>query len=375
MEYNVLWIDDEHETLTGTKGRAKRNGINLIPFRSLDGIDELERNYSYYDGVLLDAKFWESEGDVAGSEDTDNVHRAKERILQLPKKFEIFVLTGQAEAYDDRQFTKAFLKVYKKADDADIERLFKDIKDAANKQEDTQIRHEYKPVFDGIKSNPNLQKHSNSLIGLLKNIDTHQDYTSVRKTLESLFKALSEVCIIPPKFVGEQGWINGTSKFISCTHPRYEFHDKDFIHSTISETLSYVLNLVQDASHNEGELKYKIDDYIRVNKSGYLYKSVVFSLLEILVYFCQLIKENPNPDQNQKRWSKLINPNEDWRTGHIAKFSKNGWATFICDDKADEIGIHPNEVNKHNLTKNKEIEIRVELNHQTQKFWVKEIIV
>jgi hypothetical protein len=36
MFYNILWIDDEHETLTGTKGRAKRNGINLIPFKSLN---------------------------------------------------------------------------------------------------------------------------------------------------------------------------------------------------------------------------------------------------------------------------------------------------------------------------------------------------
>ena len=34
--YNILWIDDEHESLAGTKGRAKRNGINLIPFKSLN---------------------------------------------------------------------------------------------------------------------------------------------------------------------------------------------------------------------------------------------------------------------------------------------------------------------------------------------------
>ena len=100
--YNILWLDDEHEQLAGTKGRAKRNGINLIPFKSLDGgISELERNYPNYDGVLLDAKFFENETDEAGSEDTFSSFRAKERILQLPKKFEIFVLTGQAEAYEN----------------------------------------------------------------------------------------------------------------------------------------------------------------------------------------------------------------------------------------------------------------------------------
>ena len=90
--YNILWIDDEHETLTGTKGRAKRNGIQLIPFKSLNaGMSELEQNYPFYDGVLLDAKFLENEDDIKGSEDTENVHRAKEQLLQLKKKFEIFV--------------------------------------------------------------------------------------------------------------------------------------------------------------------------------------------------------------------------------------------------------------------------------------------
>ena len=147
--YNILWIDDEHETLTGTKGRAKRNGINLIPFKSLNsGMDELERNYPFYDGVLLDAKFFENEDDVKGTEDTYNVHRAKERLLLLKKKFEVFVLTGQAEAYEDKTFKKAFTKVYKKGSDEEIDRLFSDIKGAAATQEDTQIRHSYKRVFD-----------------------------------------------------------------------------------------------------------------------------------------------------------------------------------------------------------------------------------
>ena len=90
--YNILWIDDEHETLMGTKGRAKRNGINLIPFKSLNsGMDELEKNYPFYDGVIFDAKFFENEDDIKGTEDTYNVHRAKERLLQIKKKFEVFI--------------------------------------------------------------------------------------------------------------------------------------------------------------------------------------------------------------------------------------------------------------------------------------------
>ena len=68
--YKVLWIDDEYETLPGTIRQAKAHNINLIPFKSLNaGMDELKKNYSFYDGVLLDAKILENEDDEAGTED------------------------------------------------------------------------------------------------------------------------------------------------------------------------------------------------------------------------------------------------------------------------------------------------------------------
>lgn len=146
--YNILWIDDEHQGMSGFKGDAKYNGINLVPFKSLNsGMEELERNYLLYDGVLLDAKFFENEDDTKGSEDTDFVHRAKERLLQIKKKFQVFVLTGQAEAYEDSTFKKAFKNVYKKGSDSEIDRLFADIIEAASRQEDTQIRHNNKEIF------------------------------------------------------------------------------------------------------------------------------------------------------------------------------------------------------------------------------------
>ena len=143
--YKVLWIDDEHEGMSGFKGDAKVNGIQFIPYKSLDkGITELKKNYLKYDGVLLDAKFFEFENDVKGSEDTKNVHRFKEELLILTtkKRFEVFVLTGQAEAYEDKTFKQSFKNVYRKGIDEDIVALFNDIKNAGNKLIDTQFRHE-----------------------------------------------------------------------------------------------------------------------------------------------------------------------------------------------------------------------------------------
>lgn len=64
---------------------------------------------------------------------------------------------------------------------------------------------------------------------------------------------------------------------------------------------------MQDASHNEGGLTYKIDEYSRSYKSGYLYKSIVYGLLEILSYFGELIRNNQDKTVNQSRWRKKDN--------------------------------------------------------------------
>jgi response regulator RpfG family c-di-GMP phosphodiesterase len=61
-KYNILWIDDEHEKLVGFKLQARQKGIILTAFKSKDaGIAELQVNYSSYDAILLDAKFFENE--------------------------------------------------------------------------------------------------------------------------------------------------------------------------------------------------------------------------------------------------------------------------------------------------------------------------
>lgn len=199
--YNILWIDDEHETLTGTKGRAKRNGINLIPYKSLEGgISELERNYPFYDGVLLDAKFFESEEDEAGSEDTFASFRAKDRILQLPKKFVIFVLTGQAEAYDDRTFNKAFTNVYEKGKDEDVNRLFNDIKETAKGQIDYQVRNDHQEVFSIFSAGILSMDVELQVLELIK-AELPSNRVEIKSMLSNI-RSIHESCLLELESIG-----------------------------------------------------------------------------------------------------------------------------------------------------------------------------
>ncbi len=291
--YNILWIDDQHESMTPFKGRAKRNGINLISFKSLNGgMSELERNYPFYDGVLLDAKFYENEDDAKNTEDTVNVHRAKEQLLGLKKKFEVFVFTGQAEAYKDQTFSKAFRNIYTKGSDEETDRLFNDIKQAAASLEDTQIRQKYKRVFEVCSERYIGELAGQDILNLLKDIDNLtivNQFNTVRKVIEDLFSGFNKYNLLPSAFVTPFVSLNESSNFLTGKNFKddsyfiekgYKHLDGTHLPEQISFNLRNILTITQSGSHRS-----KIDEFVHQVNTSYLMKSVLFQLMDILIWF------------------------------------------------------------------------------------------
>lgn len=368
--YNILWIDDEHETLGGTKGRAKRNGINLIPFKSLNGgMSELERNYPFYDGVLLDAKFFENEDDKEGTEDTYNVHRAKEQLLQLKKKFEVFVLTGQAEAYEDKTFKKAFTKVYKKGSDEEVDRLFSDIKVAAATQEDTQIRHSYKRVFDVCTEKYIGELAGQDILNLQKvndetNIDNH--FNAIRKVVEDLFIAFNKFNLLPAEFVTPKVALNESSKFLAGKSSNgsffpekgYQHLDETHLPKQIASYLRSILSVTQAGSHRS-----EIDLHVKTIKTPFLLKSVFFQLLDVLAWFKMYVDSNPKTENWVKveTESEAVGPAAELIHGKVININlQKGFAFFKPDANGDNIYIPPHLVTNHSLTEGMQVEVEVE---------------
>lgn len=369
--YNILWIDDEHEQLIGTKGRAKRNGINLIPFKSLNsGMDELERNYPFYDGVLLDAKFFENEDDIKGTEDTYNVHRAKERLLQLKKKFEVFVLTGQAEAYEDNTFKKAFTKLYKKGSDVEIDRLFLDIKIAAATQEDTQIRHSYKRVFDVCTEKYIGELAGQDILKLLKvndekEIDDH--LTTIRKIVEDLFITFNKFNLLPAEFVRFGVALNESSKFLAGTDSDGSlFTEKGYQHlrethlpKQIAIYVKNILSVTQTGSHRTD-----IDLFVKTIKTPFLFKSVFYQLLDVLVWFKMYVDFYPK-NENWVKFETITGifdrTTDVFIKGKVININpQKGFAFFKPDTIGDNIFIPPHLVTKHALYEGITVQVEVE---------------
>jgi hypothetical protein len=369
--YNILWIDDEHETLGGTKGRAKRNGINLIPFKSLNsGMDELERNYPFYDGVLLDAKFFENEDDEKGTEDTYNVHRAKERLLQLKKKFEVFVLTGQAEAFEDKTFKKAFPKVYKKGSDDEIDSLFSDIKDAAACQEDTQLRHTYKRVFD-VCTEKYVGEHAGKdvlrLIKVNNESEIAKNLTAIRDVVQDIFTAFQKFNLIPAEFVSPSIALSESSKFLAGKNYQgeyfdekgYRHHDSTHLPKQIATYLKNILGITQPGAHRT-----EIDDHIQSVQTHFLMKSVLFQLLDVLVWFKIYVDSNPKTEN----WERIQTSNDvnhsaaaELVIGQVINIHlQKGYAFFKPDAIGENVYIPAHLVINHSLTEGSAVQVEIE---------------
>lgn len=367
--YNVLWIDDEHEALSGTKARAKRNGINLVPFKSLNGgMDELERNYPYYDGVLLDAKFFEDEDDKKGTEDTYNIHRAKERLLQLRKKFEVFVLTGQAEAYEDNTFKKSFTKIYKKGSDAEIDRLFSDIKQAASMQEDTQIRQSYRRVFDVCSEKYIGELAGQDILNLFKVTDetnNNNHFTIVRKLVEDLFIAFNKFNLLPTEFVKPTVALNEGRKFLTgknyeniiVTEKGYQHLEGTHLPKQIAFNLKCILAITQPGAHRS-----EVDSFVSLVRTPFLLKSVFYQLLDVLIWFKMHVDSHPK----NENWEKIENDEEMTLISQLIQGkvininSLKGYAFFKPDEMSNNVYIPPHLVTNHSLVAGMVIKVEIE---------------
>lgn len=370
--FKILWIDDEHESLASFKGEARRNGIELEPFKSMNGgMDHLERNYRDYDGVLLDARMFEDEHNIAGSEDDEYVYRAKERLLQIPKKFELFILTGAPELQGDGSFRKAFKKVYAKGSDDDISQLFTDLKESARALEDTQIRHTYRRAFAVCTEKYIGEQAGQDLLGLLKvddKTDFQENLNCMRKIVEDLFSAFAKFELLPNEFVSRKVELTASSKFLAgfknyngdpSKESKYHHLEETHLPKPIANFLKSILDVTQPGSHRTA-----IDEHIRMVNTHYLMKSVLYQLMDVLIWFKIYIDGKPKT----QNWTRIDVQKtapiyvDEWVKGVVIELNnEKGFAFFKPAEGGNNVYIPRHLVEEYSLENGSAIEVQTKI--------------
>ena len=303
---------------------------------------------------------------------------AKINEIKSKKVFPWFVLSGKDK------FTKgenSFLKANKancfdKTNPFDVVKLFEEMKLAACIQPDAKLKFKYAELLETCTDKLLGSDQFNRLFTLIKHIEnteklanTEDMLNPIRKLIERMFIVMSENGIIPESIIKNKGWINGSSLFLANKHSDY-VHLLEITPPLISENIHRLLNIIQDASHSEGELKLKVDQYLKNSQSDFLYRSSVFLLFDLLLWFKLFMEKNNIRDTNLKRWeSKVING--DWIVGTITRIANNGWGTFQPENANATIGIPPTMITEHHLNETDSIKIIAEPSSDGTKIHIK----
>jgi hypothetical protein len=151
------------------------------------------------------------------------------------------------------------------------------------------------------------------LINLLKQIKETNDFEPtkdnllpLRKIIENSFDRLFELNLIPEEIY--KAGLNQTVKFLCNNKSISDFIlVKDFMHPTMAYFLDNLVFMTQDSQHDKKGLKLNVDEYISNIKSPYLFKSLVFQLLDYLIWLKKFIDVNYNSVENTILWTKVEN--------------------------------------------------------------------
>lgn len=360
-KYVVLWIDDEHEKMNGFKLQAAQQNIVLQGYKSFNGgIKELKKNYTLYDAILLDAKFFADEDDSSGSEDLSNLGLAKDELLQLPKKFDYFILTGQAVLFEDETFSKFFPKYFKKGNPDDVNKLFNEIKLAGDNQKDTQLRHKHKSTFDACNEKYLGEHTAKDLLFLLdeKNLENGDKlFSCIRKILEDIFIAFNKFNLLPVEFIRPSVALNESSKFLSgFTEKGFTLAKESRLPKITSDNLKELLEITQPGSHRS-----HVDDHVAVVNNPYLFQSKLFQLLDLITWFKNYIDSNPIQNNWSKNKEEADENNPILVEGEVINFNfHKGFAFLEPYDGSSNIFIPPHLVERYELKDGINIAVEVE---------------
>lgn len=287
--YNIIWIDDKCEELSGFVDEAYYEGIDIKPFQyGLDAINELEKNPSKYDGIILDVKCWYDRDEVDSVQGFYDIRdEINKRFTGKDIYFPLFVYSGQPDYISNASF-KEYLRgerLYVKFNKNDEEDLYVDIKKAADQRLDTQIRHKY-------LSELNCDDIVDELVDIMKyseNGVTNDElfFPKVRYVIHWLMDRLNEYGILAIKHNNAN--INACSVFLG--KPALE----KYIPVHVRRSMHSCVEICNNGSH-----RIEIFNSVKSGEAPYLIRSVSFELLNILKWYSLLPQSSEQIDAIRK---------------------------------------------------------------------------
>jgi hypothetical protein len=293
----ALLVDDDPRYAESFIDKAFLRDIEIVYKEDWESaLTELKENFSDYAAVILDGKGKLSQ-DNRGDDPT-HLSKALQDInlLRGEKNFiPYFINTAYVETLTEFHGTEKFFDKKKNQEDL----LLNEITKAATINVIYRIKNKYSDVFACFGEKYLPVEASENLLGVLKQIEngtwSTSSFNSLRKIIEAIYKKLHEIDdeLIPHSFMN---FDRGTVNFEYCARrltSGKEIRDKNgvIIASAIPSVVPKHLGwLIQPLDKICSICSHDYDDVRFVNI--YSLKTVVFGIMEMILWFRKYIDEN-----------------------------------------------------------------------------------
>lgn len=305
--YNLIWADDQiDELLELYEERLSENGFNLLAtattgeeLRSL-----LETHNGKVDAVIVDANFGETEGEIL-EDDIYGFDNARLLFSVIYKRtIPFFLFTGRSDELLNEKLARnrTFMEDFPRnerwfhKDWEEFPQMLEKIKDAVTEKQTPSfiVRNKYRKELEAARqfSPDNETLLLDSLINeYTGNTETlEKSFNSLRLVFEGIKKDLEKEGYLPPQIP-----LNALPRFFrNRTYQGIELVDP-IMHDTLIQSMEYFIKICQDASHNTNELKLKALNYVTLRGNCNLYRSVLFIVLDLLLWGKELKESGPDP--------------------------------------------------------------------------------
>ena len=346
--YNVLWIDDQWDTLDGFIEKAATvYNLSITPYRtSKAGIEAIRSDLDKWDAVILDAKgLDESENEAT---DVIGLRKAKDFLLSLSKPIPYFIYTGQTDYLSSDFFKSAFGDFYSKHDG--YNKILKAVVEAIEKKVENQTIHNYQDLFSSLESLGISEYTKDTFLDILLPLHYKEKeegfrpvhhYTQLRKVIEYLFRACHKVGLIPEACISNgKVNLNQCSLYLAGKNPekinlRYGEEGDSIVPKHIEKIIRSVLELGNTSSHTvdlESDDIEKIETLFKSLKSNYLIYGLTLQLCEAVVWFANYIATHNDKEYNLAFCKPVVEDAKSKYEGQIFTPEQDENGIWHCGD-------------------------------------------
>lgn len=289
---SILIIDDQKEFLDAFITKMSAKSISVATARSFEGLQkEMTKLHHKIAVVILDIKCLISDNQEIENEDF--ILTAITYLEQNYPKFPRIILTGDDESFKGFQRFNKNEEVFLKGQE---DELFDRIKYFCDNSENLKIKRDYSDIFEIFEQSLMDNAQEVQMLNILKNLNEKDSskfggiLRDIRAMQEAIYKKINQKdkAIIPDDMFESNGkiiWnklmkhLIGKSSETNCVQQR--------IPATSSYKNQTIFNFAEALYWSSGQYIHTTPSYMI---SNYALKSLIYNLLELLIWAKQYLK-------------------------------------------------------------------------------------